>query len=154
MQPMWLCMHWSKCTEVTFEKTQWKKVKQMQPMWLCFFSGKRFDTTFENSQWRKIKQMQPMRICLLCSKQFAETFENTRWRQSYSNATSVTLHLPIGGICGPMWKYMVKKSQTNAISTLHLLVQTIWGDIWKRTMQKSKRMHPMKNSCKNLGSRF
>ena len=40
MQPMWLCLLWSKCTVVTFEKTQWRKVEQMQPVWVCILSSR------------------------------------------------------------------------------------------------------------------
>ena len=35
MQPVWFCMLWSKCIEISFEDPQWRKVKQMQPVWLC-----------------------------------------------------------------------------------------------------------------------
>ena len=35
MQPLRICMEWSKVFEETFENTPWRKVKQMRPMWLC-----------------------------------------------------------------------------------------------------------------------
>ena len=81
MQPMWLCMLWSKFFEDTYEKTQWKKVKQTQPMWLCLFSGRPFEDTFEHAQWRKVEQMQQVWFYVLSGRQFEETFENPQWRK-------------------------------------------------------------------------
>ena len=82
MQPMWLCLLWSKLfEEKTFENPQWRKVKQMQPMWLCFFLGRRFEDTFENPHWRKVIQMQPMWPWFFSCKQFEGTFANPQWRK-------------------------------------------------------------------------
>ena len=36
----------------------------MQQVWLCIWWPKQFEGTFEKTQWRKFKQMQPMRLCL------------------------------------------------------------------------------------------
>ena len=79
---MWLCLFSCRQFEDTFEKAQWRKVKQMQPMRLCLFSGKRFEETFKNAQWRKVEQMQPMRLCILSSRSFEDTFEDTQRRQA------------------------------------------------------------------------
>ena len=50
VQPVWICLFWSKQLEETFEDTQWRKVKQMQPMWLCIFSGSQFEGPSEETQ--------------------------------------------------------------------------------------------------------
>ena len=34
--------------------TKWRKDKQMQPVWLCLLWSKLFEDTFENAQWRKV----------------------------------------------------------------------------------------------------
>ena len=83
MQPVWLCMLWSKCTEVTFENTQWRKTVQMQPMWLCIFSGKPFEDTFENAQWRKVEQMQPVHYWLRWSIGFWNVQKVDKSRQLF-----------------------------------------------------------------------
>ena len=43
-------------------KTQWRKVKQMQPIWLCILWSRPFEDSFDNAQWRKTKQMQSLCI--------------------------------------------------------------------------------------------
>jgi len=50
MQPVKICLFWSKQLEETFEDTQWRKVKQMQPMWLCIFSGSQFEGPSKETQ--------------------------------------------------------------------------------------------------------
>ena len=70
-----------KCFEETFDKTQWRKVKQVQPVWLCILSCKQFEGTFENAQWRKAKQMQQVWLCLSSYWQFEDSFENAQWRK-------------------------------------------------------------------------
>ena len=82
MQPVRLCILSDRPFEDTFEKSQWRKVKQMQPVWLCIHSSRRFEETFENSQWGKVKQMQPVWICIISGRQFEETFENPQWRKA------------------------------------------------------------------------
>ena len=62
-QTMWLCNFSCRQFEDTFEKSKWRKVKQMQPMWLCLFTGRQFEDIFENTQWIKVKQMQWMWLC-------------------------------------------------------------------------------------------
>ena len=54
-----------------------KSHKCNRPVWLCILTGKRFEDTFEKAQWRKIKQMQPMWLCILSRKHLKYTFENT-----------------------------------------------------------------------------
>ena len=61
--------------------TKWRKDKQMQPVWLCLLWSKLFEDTFENAQWRKVKQMQPMWLCICLCKCFEDTFEKTQWRK-------------------------------------------------------------------------
>ena len=53
----------------------------MQPVWLCILSSKRFEETFEKAQWRKIKQMQPVWLCLLWPKFFDETHKQAQSRR-------------------------------------------------------------------------
>ena len=36
----------------TFDNTQWRKVEHMQPVWLCLLWSRRFEETFDNAQWR------------------------------------------------------------------------------------------------------
>ena len=108
MQPVWICLCWSKFFEDAFENTQWRKVKQMQPVWICLcviqahlkhlkmHIGKSqtnaidvtmhplsmgFEETFENTHWRKTKQMQPVWLCLFSGRQIEETYENAQQRK-------------------------------------------------------------------------
>ena len=53
-----------------------------------------FEITFENTQWSKVKQMQPIWICIPLSKQFKDTFKNAK-SQNQINAVTVTMH-PLG----------------------------------------------------------
>ena len=53
-------------------------------------------------------------------------------------------------ICGDIWKYTMKKSQTSVTSvTLHPLGQTLWRYIWKHTVEKNRTtatsvsLHPL-----------
>ena len=80
-QTMWLCNFSCRQFEDTFEKSKWRKVKQMQPMWLCLFSGRRFEDTFQKAQRRKVKQMQPMWLCIFWSRPFEKTFYIAQWRK-------------------------------------------------------------------------
>ena len=73
MQPVWLCILWSRQFEETFENPWWRKEKQMQSLWLCIPFAKEFEESFRNALWRKVKQMQPLRLCIDSGKQFEET---------------------------------------------------------------------------------
>ena len=79
MQPMWLCMHWSKCIEDTFDNAQWRKAKQLPPMWLCLFSGRRFEET----QWGKAKK------CNQCNYASSEASELRRHLITYTGETKI-----------------------------------------------------------------
>ena len=79
MQPVWLCILWSRQFEETFENPWWRKEKQMQSLWLCIPFAKEFEESFRNALWRKVKQMQPLRLCIDSGKQFEDTFENAQW---------------------------------------------------------------------------
>ena len=81
MQPVWICVLSGKPFEKAFENTQWRKTKYMQPMWLCVNTGSYFEGSFENTQWGKVKQMQPLWLCILLCKLFEDTFENTKRRK-------------------------------------------------------------------------
>ena len=73
--------------------------------------------------------------------------------KSPTNATNVTIHLPLHIIWGCTWKRTVEKSQINAASvTIHHIMQAIWGFIWKHTLGKSRTnvtnviLHPLRQA--------
>ena len=59
--------------EITFDGTQWRKVKSVQPMSLCLLWS-------ECSHQRKDKQMQSVSICISPGRKFEEAFVK-RWRK-------------------------------------------------------------------------
>ena len=87
MQPVWLCMLWSKFFEQTFENTQWRKVEQMQPMWICILLQEQFEQTCDNTHWmgliRKSVEFQRINMDWLTigekSKHFQSTFLEKRY---------------------------------------------------------------------------
>ena len=54
----------------------------MQPMQLCICYTRQFEKTFENSLCRKIVHMQPMRLHISSLRRFEKTFENSHWKKS------------------------------------------------------------------------
>ena len=62
----------------------------MQPMQLCICYTRQFEKTFENSLCRKIVHMQLMRLHISSLRRFEKTFENSHWK-SHWNATKATI---------------------------------------------------------------
>ena len=54
----------------------------MQPMQLCICYTRQFEKTFENSLCRKIVHMQSMRLHISSLRRFEKTFENSHWKKS------------------------------------------------------------------------
>ena len=78
MQPMWLCMHWSKCIEDTFDNAQWRKAKQLPPMWLCLFSDLKEHMSFHTGE-------KPVK-CLKCYRcDFKASFK-VNWNVTYTDS--------------------------------------------------------------------
>ena len=103
---------------------------------------------------------------IFSNMRFEGSFENTTMEKSWTNAISVTMHLPKHAIWRLIWKHTMEKIQTNPISvtlllleqaisehientqwtkvknatfvTMHLLIQAIWGLIWKHTVEVSQ----------------
>ena len=48
MQPVQLCILWSRQFEDKFENPQWRKVAQMLPVWSCILSGRQLEGSFHS----------------------------------------------------------------------------------------------------------
>ena len=94
---------------------------------LCIYSSMRFEETFEKTQWRKVKQVQSVWFYFASSYSWAlRTHLKTTSGKSQINVANVTIHPPMQAIWEDTWKRTVEKSQTSAASViLHPLSKTI-----------------------------
>ena len=118
MQPMWLCILWSRPFEDTFWNAQWGKAKPMQPVWLSFPSCRRFEETFENAQWGKAKQMQPLLLCILSGRPFNNTSENAHWRKAIQMQPMWLCILLDPGFEEKAWKHLIFKDLSNLLDLI------------------------------------
>ena len=86
-------------------------------------------------QWSKILKIATLVWRMQMWKSWGKILTMTL---NQTNATNVTMHLPMQAIWGHIWQSTVEKSQINATYViLHPLWQEIWGNIWQRTVEKS-----------------
>ena len=138
MQPLWLCMLWSKCSKTSFENSYRPKAIQMQPMWLRIYPCKQFEETFENSFWVEVVQMQPMRLCICLWKQFEETFENSLWGE-VKQVQPMWLCMLGSKLFKKTYKTHIGTRQNATNVTLPPSGQAVWGlTYWKSVVHKTK----------------
>ena len=135
---MWRRLFLCRWFKETFEKAQWRKVKQMWLVWLCILLCKQFTETCEKSQRGNVKQLWPVWQCIFLGYAIYRNLWKRTAEKIQTNVTSVTMHLFRQAI----WKKHLKHSgenQTNAIGvTMNLIRNAIWRLIWKYTVEKSQ----------------
>ena len=97
--------------EITFDGTQWRKVKSVQPMSLCLLWSECFEETFENSHQRKDKQMQSVSICISPGRKFEEAFVK-RWRKERRTLLHFFVVYDLQGGCFDLFRVEDSKIQT------------------------------------------
>ena len=136
---MWRCLFLCRWFKETFEKAQWRKVKQMWLVWLCILLCKQFTETCEKSQRGNVKQLWPVWQCIFLGYAIYRNLWKRTAEKIQTNVTSVTMHLFRQAI----WKKHLKHSgenQTNAIGvTMNLIRNAIWRLIWKYTGEKPNK---------------
>ena len=133
----------------------------MQPVWLCILWSKQFEDTFENQQWRKpnkcyqcdfaYSQASNLRTHLKHTVEKNQTNATNAtmrpliwgniWKhtvvKNQTNVTYATLHSLRQAIWGDIWKHTVWKSETFQNTQFH--AQMIIDFFWSKPTLKNYR---------------